>query len=128
MSKLKLLKLFSLCFALSISLTFCKSNSFSYENKSSWIAELSPELDRSYILHNYSNFRELRIEVGKNPVSRSKNEWMLTVYHTRKTDLEAWQNKLSQDPAILRFYPADHAPDPPAIDTLKGGKKISPKF
>ncbi|HAY71236.1 MAG TPA: hypothetical protein DCX89_05045 [Saprospirales bacterium] len=106
----------------------CRSNRRYEETGSTFIFELSPGLNRDYLIEKFSQITEIRTSVSNRPANRSKNEWLVTVYHTSSRDFSLWQNSLTNDTGIIRYYQMKTHPDPPGNDTIRGGIKITPKF
>jgi len=128
MLKTKLFQPLIPAFFVLLLLNACKSSGYYTETGSAFILELSPGLNREYLLEHHGNFEGIRLEVGNMPVNKTKNEWVLKVFHTRSRDFEAWKKILEKDQNIVRFFPAENIMDPPVNDTIKGVKKIKPTF
>jgi len=128
MHKGTLFQILILAFTASTMNSSCRSNMRYEETGNAFIFELSPGLNRDYLIEKFSQTTEIRTNVSDRPANRTKNEWLVTVYHTNSRDFSHWQNSLMNDTGILRYYPMKTSPDPPVNDTIKGGIKITPKF
>jgi hypothetical protein len=128
MLKSKFFQILLLAITVSLVLNACKSSRYYAEAGDSFILELAPGLNREYILEKHGNAIGIRIEAGIKPVNKTKNEWMVTVFHTRTIDLVTWKRLLEKDPKVLRYFPVKTTIDPAVNDTIKGVKKIKPNF
>lgn len=124
----KLFQILLIALIVAMGLNACKYHRNFTESGESFILQLAPGLNSEYILEKHGNSPGIRMETRIKPVNKSKNDWLVTVYHTRSKDLETWEELLVKDPQVLRYLPVKNKVDPAVNDTIKGVKNIKPNF